>query len=294
MATLREIAPPFAIDVIDTMVTIPGSATDWQRSFAGLIKDAASNDLRHPAGFLFRDLPEAAAGDDLVQWVLAEMDRWGVAQALIPVDDADDDIGRSAVLDHSERFHGVVLVDPNDGPEATRKVRRLHEAGVLVAVACFPAGCSPAVTLDDRRLYAIYAACCELDLPIMVNVGVPGPRLPMASQHPGALDQVCYDFAELTVVTRHGGEPWEDLLVKLMVKWPNLHYSTSAFAPKYYPSAIVDYANTRGTDRVLYAGYFPSGLSLERIFSELPDVGFRDHVWAPFLRDNARRVFGLD
>ena len=37
----------------------------------------------------------------------------------------------------------------------------------------------------------------------------------------------------------------------------------------------------------MYAGYFPMGLSLDRIFSEMPDVPFRDHVWPKFLRENA-------
>ena len=59
---------------------------------------------------------------------------------------------------------------------------------------------------------------------------------------------------------RHGAEPWVDLAVKLLLKWPNLYYSTSAFAPKHYPKAIIDFANTRGADKVIYAGYFP-GLS---------------------------------
>ena len=71
---------------------------------------------------------------------------------------------------------------------------------------------------------------------------------------------------------RHGAEPWDALAVKLMLKWPNLYYSTSAFAPRYYPQTIIDYANTRGADKVMYAGYFPMGLSLERIFAELPNV----------------------
>ena len=44
----------------------------------------------------------------------------------------------------------------------------------------------------------------------------------------------------------------------------------------------------------MYAGYFPMGLSLERIFTELPRVPLRDEVWPRFLRDNARRVLGLD
>ncbi len=47
------------------------------------------------------------------------------------------------------------------------------------------------------------------------------------------------------------------MAVKLMAKWPNLYYSTSAFSPKYYPKAIVNYANTRGADKIMYAGYFP-------------------------------------
>ncbi len=108
------------------------------------------------------------------------------------------------------------------------------------------------------------------------------------------IHEVCWYFPELKFVTRHGCEPWQDLAVKLMLKWPNLHYSTSAFAPKYYPQAIVDYANTRGADKIIYAGYFPMGLSLERIFSELPHVGFKDDVWPKFLRHNAARVLGID
>ena len=60
------------------------------------------------------------------------------------------------------------------------------------------------------------------------------------------------------------------------------------------PAEIIDYANTRGASRVMYGGYFPMGLSLERIMSELDDVPFHDDVFPAFLRDNARRVLGLD
>jgi predicted TIM-barrel fold metal-dependent hydrolase len=116
----------------------------------------------------------------------------------------------------------------------------------------------------------------------------------MAPQKVEHLDEVCWQFPDLALVMRHGAEPWTDLTVKLMLKWPNLHYSTSAFAPRYYPKAIVDYANTRGADKVLYGGYFPMGLSLERIFNELPNVPLKDDRWEPFLRGNARRVLKLD
>ena len=144
------------------------------------------------------------------------------------------------------------------------------------------------------KFYPIYATCCDLDIPIFTCAGVPGPRVPFSPQHVERIDRVMYDFPELTFVTRHGCEPWEELAVKLMLKWPGLHYSTSAFAPKHYPKAIIDYANTRGADKIIYAGYFPMGLSLERIMTDMPGVPFRDHVWPKFLRENAARVLKLD
>jgi predicted TIM-barrel fold metal-dependent hydrolase len=149
------------------------------------------------------------------------------------------------------------------------------------------------VPINDKRFYPVYAKCCELDIPIFVCAGVPGPRLRMAAQHVELIDEVMYDFPDLTFVTRHGCEPWQDLIVKLMLKWPNLYYSTSAFAPKHYPKAIVDYANSRGADKVIYAGYFPMGLSLERIMTDMPGVAFKDEVWPKFLRQNALRVLKL-
>ena len=61
-----------------------------------------------------------------------------------------------------------------------------------------------------------------------------------------------------------------------MLKWPGLHYMTSAFAPKHYPKDIIDFANTRGSDKVMYCGYFPAGLTLERQFRDMPNVPFND------------------
>ena len=39
----------------------------------------------------------------------------------------------------------------------------------------------------------------------------------------------------------------------------------------------------------MYGGYFPMGLSLERIMTELDDVPFHADVFPAFLRENARR-----
>jgi predicted TIM-barrel fold metal-dependent hydrolase len=205
-----------------------------------------------------------------------------------------NDQSLKAIKDYPDRFFGSYEVDPNKGMEAVRELEAaVKELGVKAATA-FPAGLTPQVPINDKKFYPIYAKCVELDIPICVCAGVPGPRVPFAPQEVGLIDEVCWFFPELKFVTRHGCEPWADLAVKLMLKWPNLHYSTSAFAPKFYPKDVVHYANTRGADKVMYAGYFPMGLTLERIFTDMPDVPFRDHVWPKFLRENAVRVFKLD
>ena len=67
----------------------------------------------------------------------------------------------------------------------------------------------------------------------------------------------------------------------------------SGFAPRYYPQPIIDYANSRGSDKIIYGGYFPFGLTLDRIFAELAALPLREYVWPKFLSENARRVFRL-
>jgi len=185
-------------------------------------------------------------------------------------------------------------VDPNAGMHGIRSMVRAYETWGIRAVGVFPSGTFPQVPINDKLMYPIYAKCVELGIPVFCCAGVPGPRLKFAPQHVELIDEVMFDFPELVFVTRHGCEPWTELAVKLMLKWPGLHYSTSAFAPRYYPKDVIDFANKRGSDKIIYAGYFPMGLSLERIMTEMRDVGLKDEVWPKFLRTNALRVLGLD
>jgi predicted TIM-barrel fold metal-dependent hydrolase len=284
---------PVGIGVVDLMLQIPSDdQRAWYDGFRPMLLDRESREqFDFPAQYMFKDLPRPPRGSDYVKLVLDEMDRHGVERAMIGVGSGPD--AARALKQHPDRFFGSFEVNPNLGMEGVRALVRAHEELGVKAATVFPAGLLPQVPINDRKLYPFYAKCVELDIPICVCAGVPGPRVPMAAQDVALLDEVCWFFPELRLVTRHGCEPWTDLAVKLMLKWPNLYYSTSAFAPRHYPEAIVDYANTRGADKVLYAGYFPMGLSLERIFRELPEVPFRDHVWPRFLRENAVRVFKL-
>ena len=284
---------PTDIGVVDLMIGFPsGQARRHYDFMQSQLRDAESRTMEFPAEYMFKQVPnQLDEGQDPVQATLGEMDRFGVAIGLVGLGGG---VTARALKEHPDRFRASLEVDPNDVTGAVRRIRSAYDEHGIVAVTTFPAGCNPQVPVSDRRYYPVYQTCIDLDIPIVANASVAGPRLPSACQDVMHFDQVCYDFPELRIVMRHGAEPWEALAVKLMLKWPGLYYMTSAFAPKYYPVPIIDYANTRGADKVMYAGYYPMGLSLERIFSELPNVSFRDHVWPKFLRENAVRVFKLD
>ncbi|MET0887019.1 MAG: amidohydrolase family protein [Mycetocola sp.] len=280
-------------DAIDLMIGFP--TVDPAAKYAFLremTKDDESGEMAFPAGYMFKDVPDGLTpGDDPVATTVGEMDRCGVAIGMIG---AYGDLAERALCEHPARFVCSLEIDPNDISGTVRRIRQAKDERDIKAVTSFPAGCNPQVPISDRRYYAIFQTCVDLDIPIILNAGIPGPRVPGACQDVMHFDQVCFDFPELRIVMRHGAEPWQDLAVKLMLKWPGLHWMSSGFAPKYYPQEIIDYANSRGADKIMYAGYYPMGLSLRRIFEELDQVPFKDDVWPRFLRENAIRVFKLD
>jgi predicted TIM-barrel fold metal-dependent hydrolase len=284
---------PSGVGIIDLMLGIPnGHEEDWYEFLKPQLREE-SKDYEFPVQYMFKEVPHLASDVDHVTETLKLMDRYGIEKAMVGVGfDRTEDL--RAVEQHPDRFIASFSVDPNRGMDAVRDLVKAYETIGIKAAMAFPAGYLPQVPINDKRFYPLYAKCIELDIPICVCTGICGPRVPSACQETMLIDEVCWYFPELKFVMRHGAEPWADLAVKLMLKWPNLYYSTSAFAPRYYPQAIVDYANSRGADKVMYAGYFPMGLSLDRIFRELPNVGFKDEVWPKFLRENAIRVFGLD
>ncbi len=275
------------------MLDIPGvDQAHWYEFLKPQLREE-SKDYEFPAEYMFKGVPHPETGPDPVASVLEMMDRHGIEKAMVGVGFAEDrDHKRSAVARYPDRFIGSFSVDPNAGMAGVRDLVKAYETLGIKAAIAFPAGYLPQVPINDKRFFPLYAKCIELDIPINVCTGICGPRVPSACQDTMLIDEVCWFFPELTFVMRHGAEPWADLAAKLLLKWPNLYYSTSAFAPKYYPSDIVDFANTRGADKIMYAGYWSAGLTLDRLFAELPTVGFRDEVWPKFLRENANRVFG--
>lgn len=270
-----------------TEFTADGIIDGWINPNLGPPSDSKKN-----VGYLFPELQQRWDRGTTLSQLIDEMDAAGVAKGVLCSgygEPGDLEWVREAVAKYPDRFVGSHVVDPRQGMAAVRLARSLVRDDGYRLIRML--GLETQLPYNDAQYYPLYAKCAELGVPIGLNVGIPGPLVPGRHQHPLAIDDVCAFFPELTIVMQHGGEPWVDLCVKLMLKWPNLHYMTSAFAPRHIPAEIIAFANTRGADKVMFGSDYPL-LSHERCTRELAALPLRDETrFRKFISGNAEKLF---
>jgi predicted TIM-barrel fold metal-dependent hydrolase len=138
--------------------------------------------------------------------------------------------------------------------------------------------------------WPLYAKCCELDLALCMNTGIPGPPLPADPQNPIHIDRVCYTFPELRLSMIHGADPWWDVAIRLMIKYRNLRLMTSAWSPKRLPESLLHFMRTRGKDRIMFASDYPV-LKNDRCVPEALALDLPDDVRDNWLYSTANDFF---
>lgn len=234
------------------------------------------------------------AGDEFlkelsVEELLASMDAAGVEKVVLSVDAERPHAGVLAFPEAApERFFLAANVNPTRHMKSVRALEALvaSQPVVMARVVPFLHDLPP----NHRSYYPLYTRCIDLDLPISINTGIPGPPMPGECQHPMHLDRVCLDLPELRICMAHGADPWWAEAIRLMIKYRNLSLMTSAYLPKYFPPELVHYMNTRGQDKILYASDHPV-LSMERCVDEASKLDLRPGVLEKFLYENAERLF---
>ncbi|MDH3704831.1 MAG: amidohydrolase family protein [Acidimicrobiia bacterium] len=217
------------------------------------------------------------------------MDEAGVAKAVLVVE-----VGRPSekilefVERHPDRFFLAAMVDPTKGMRPLWALQEMVAEFPVIMAKAVPFGID--VAPSDAIYYPLYAKCIELDLPLTINTGLPGPPMPGECQHPIHLDRVCYRFPQLRLVMAHGADPWWDVAIRLMIKYANLSLMTSAYSPKYFPDELIHFMNTRGQDKIMFSSDHPV-LSMQRCIGEAEQLDLREGVLDKFLRANAEQVF---
>jgi predicted TIM-barrel fold metal-dependent hydrolase len=226
-----------------------------------------------------------------VDELLEAMARAGVEKCIISLGDAQNPAAHVLKFPAADphRFPITVQLDPRRGMTEIGALEHLvrSQPVAMARITPFMVGAIPP---NEREYYPFYAKCIELDLPIAVNTGIPGPPMPGKCQDPMHLDEVCVYFPELKLIMAHGADPWWDVAIRLMIKYRNLYLQTSAYAPRYFPPQLIQFMNTRGQDKIMFASDHPV-LSFERCIPEAEALDLREGVLDKFLYANADRLF---
>lgn len=250
-------------------------------------------------------MPPEIRGGVTVEDYLGRMDRAGIERSLLIAVRAGDinvrggfELPYERVHEvcqaHPDRFSGLAGIDPFRGMQGLRDLERAVREYGFVGAHLYPHWCGLAP--DHAKYYPYYAKCCELDVPIMMQVGhnlvySRQRRLPSVGR-PICLDQVAIDFPELRLIGIHIGIPWTDEMISMCWKHENVYMCGDAYAPKHWPQQFVHYANSYGREKVLFGTDWPV-IDPERAVREIDALGMRPEAHRLMMRDNALRVFRL-
>ncbi|MBF6569557.1 MAG: amidohydrolase [Candidatus Binataceae bacterium] len=251
-------------------------------------------------------MPPAMRRGVSIDQYLAKMDRAGIERSLLIAVRAGDlrvkgsfEIPYERVAqicrEHPDRFSGLAGVDPSRGMQGLRDLEHAVREYGFVGAHLYPHWFELAP--DHARYYPYYAKCCELDVPIMMQVGQNliyqrDRRLPSVSR-PITLDRVAIDFPELRLIGIHIGYPWTDEMISMAWKHENVFIGADAYAPRHWPPQLIHYVNTYGRGKVIFGTDWPV-IDPERAVAEIETLGLRPESISALVRENAMRVFKLD
>jgi len=192
---------------------------------------------------LFKDIGSRPRFDDPEQFVQF-LEGAGVGAAVVSIMQPEQ---ATWVGDAHRRFPDRVLpamiVDPTKGMNEIRRVAEYYERHGVRCLRIPPFRYETPPT--DRIYWPFHVKVIELDIPVSMNVGMPGSRPPGWVQDPIYLDEVAYYWPECRLIMTHIGQPWIGEMMSVLVHWDNVFLATTAVAPKYWPARYCSAQSSR-------------------------------------------------
>jgi predicted TIM-barrel fold metal-dependent hydrolase len=189
-------------------------------------------------------------------------------------------------------------IDPAKGKMGEREARRLIEDFGVRGFKFHPS--SQGFYPNDRKAYGLYEVIQEFKLPALFHSGQTGVGARMRGgmgirlkySNPMYLDDVAVDFPDMPIVIAHPSFPWQDEALAVATHKPNVYIDLSGWSPKYFPTNLVQYANTLLKDRVMFGSDFPA-LTPERWMADFDTLNIKPEVRPLIMKENAIRLLGL-
>lgn len=199
-----------------------------------------------------------------------------------------------------KEFFGFAAFNPHQGSKSMRIIRNAITMQGFKGVMINPS--KQGIPADDRKYYPVYSLCEEYHIPIWIqsslNYGVESSAY---IAHPNKLENPLLDFPNLKIIAGHGGWPWLDEMVTLLLKYKNLSIDTSAFIANRVLknstgwSRFLAYADHQIQQQILFGSeWLKQGQSLESCIAEIESWPLDEITKEKIYWENAAELFKLE
>ena len=231
-------------------------------------------------------LAKAQTLDDLLNSLNQNNIDHAILHAEYEVGDIADELNRviaDSVEKHPDRLTGIGTISQENLTikTALKQIDQCIEMG-FIGLSIQPAFFG--FTLDDKRLYPVYAKAMENNLLVALHTGINyTTHRPMSGENPMLLDQVACDFPDLTLVASHAGWPWIAEMVAVARKHPNIFMEFGGLAPKYIAAEgsgwemMYRFMNSVLSQQILFGSDWPA-MDQDRAIKEWHEMGLKPAV----------------
>ncbi|KUO53328.1 MAG: hypothetical protein APF76_08775 [Desulfitibacter sp. BRH_c19] len=208
-----------------------------------------------------------------------------------------------AMKAYPDRIIGFCVVNPNDGLNAQREVKRCLQAGMAGVGELDPYG--QRFSLKDENFLIISDLCIDADIPLSIHISEPVGDFYFGKSDVSLNDYVYLIMAKplLKVILPHwgGGLPFYELMPEISKAFTNVYYDTAASPLICSPAVYMSTINLVGHRRILFGTDYPLHLypqkekqpnflsMVNEVKDEIKDKEALDNV----LGKNALRLLGL-
>lgn len=240
---------------------------------------------------------------------IADMDRNGVAMTGVIANVVQNGVRGELLATHvdevypvlqkyPDRFFGWCGINPLGGMETLRYIERAVTKLGFKGVHVYPHWFG--VPINDRTYWPIYAKCCELDVPITLQVGRQSPRSGgKLCARPQWLEDAAFDFPELKLIGLHIGVPMDYEMISAAIGHENVYIIADAHPPSTWSPALVDYIaqrgflNRDGMQKVMWGTDWPVQ-TLAQSLKEVRALDLPPEALDGLLGENAIRILKLN
>ncbi len=175
------------------------------------------------------------------------------------------------VKQHPEKLEGWASVDPNDPACIEQLEYCVNELG-LRGLKLGPV--YQHFDPQDQKHWPLFKKVQQLGLPIMWHQGTTFPsKAKLKWGNPLQLEDVAMDFPDLKMIIAHLGHPWEEDMIALVRKCPNVYTDISAvhYRPWRYWQAMCSAMEYGIAHKILLASDFPSA-TISNVINGLRNV----------------------